>query len=410
MKMRYLTVSMATVTLLFTACGGGGDGGDTPEVEKPTESAVSIKNGIKNFKAVAGESKFVTMNIGKDVITNGNPNSKFSVVSVENGAIAEFDEGKDGNQFGILKFKANNAGTYKVVVNVSNSAGTSQDETFTFNVLSQSDLGSIDKQEVLATSRSGDFTSDASHNVVDSKTGLTWDDNDAANESVNRTYTAAQEKCVDSKRLPTLNELLDIIDYGKSYIQEGATEADAMLADVFVNKEKFLWSDKENYFVITTMGILNVDKSGQLLPYRCVKGDKYEKTHVITKDDNTGATKDYTTGLKWTKAKYVDSRDDAVSYCNGQLHYESGWRLPTINELRSLIEDGSMPNSIVGISTGGQHLSLLSDTKVNATSEDNTDMHFGIILTWDRSQPTIAAFADSGENAKGKSVTCVKEF
>jgi hypothetical protein len=405
--MRYLTVSMVAVTLLFTACGGGGGGG-TPDDGKPAETAVSIKNNVKSFKVVANEKKYVTMNIGKDVITGGEPNSTFTVVSVDNGANASFDDGKDGKQYGILEFRAQNTGTYKVVVNVSNSAGTSANETFTFEVVSQNAAKGSDKQKVLATSRSGDFTrSDAtSYNVVDSKTGLTWQDNNEAGEIVGSTYATAKEKCTQFGRLPTLNELLDIIDYSKTYVQEGATNDDAMLPDVFTHKEKFLWSDKENYFVITNMGILNVDKAGQLLSYRCVSGDKYEKTHIISKDSATGATKDYTTDLKWTKARYVDSRDEAVNYCSGTLHEESGWRLPTINELRSLVEDGSLPHSIVGINTGGQHFSLISDTTVVGS----TDMHFGLILAWDRRQPTIAAFADSGENAKGKSVTCVKEF
>jgi len=407
MNMRYLTGSMVAVTLLFTACGGGGGGG-TPDDSTPTESSVSIKNNIKSFKVVAGEKKYVTMNIGKDVVTAGEPNSTFTVVSVDDGASASFDEGKDGKHYGILEFKAQEPGTYNVVVNVSNSMGTSTNETFIFEVISQSAAISSEKQEVLPTSRPNDFTrgSDTSYNVVDSTTGLTWQDNSEAGEIVGSTYATAKEKCTQFGRLPTLNELLDIIDYSKTYVQEGATNDDAMLPDVFTHKEKFLWSDKENYFVITNMGILNVDTAGQLLPYRCVSGDKYEKTHIVTKDSATGATKDYTTGLKWTKASYVDSRVDAVNYCQGRLHEEEGWRLPTINELRSLVEDGSLPHSIVGINTGGQHFSLVSDTAVVGS----TDMHYGLILAWDRRQPTIAAFADIGEIAKGKSVTCVKEF
>jgi hypothetical protein len=410
MKMRYLTVSMVAVTLLFTACGGGGGGGGGDD-ETPKESPVSIKNNVKNFRAVADARKFVTMSTGKNVITDGEPNSLFKVVSVDSGATASFDEPKkNGNNYGILRFESSTPGTYNVVVNVTNSAGTSADETFTFEVVSDNVANNEVRQTVLATNRASDrYISDkdtTAYNVKDKDTELMWLDNNEINDIDLSTYGTAKEKCTGDWRLPTLNELLDIIDYSKPYMSA------PMLPDVFLNKEQYLWvEDKngKNYFVNTSLGMSFVDTAGQQLSYRCVKGEKYEKNHLISTNKATGATYDYTTGLKWSRAKLVDGKAGAEAYCGEELHREDGWRLPTINELRSVVEDSIVPSSIVAMNTGGQHLTLISKTVSNDSTDDAQPMHYGLLLDWDRSEPLVYRFFDSGENAK-YSATCVKEF
>ena len=404
MNIKYITISMVATAILFTACGGGGgtsnDGDDTP-----VETAVSIKNSVKSFKAIAGERKYVTMSTGKDVITAGEPNSLFSVVD-DGGADVSFDPPRNGNNYGILKFKSDTLGTHNVVVNVKNSAGTSADVTFTFEVVSKGDAESTIKQAVLATNRT-DYTRDETtqYNVKDGITGLVWNDNDEVNGIINSTYTTAKEKCTGAWRLPALNELLDIIDYNKPYMGE-------MVPDNFVKKDRYLWvEDKngQNYFVNTSLGMSFVDTAGEKLSYRCVKGEKYEQSHLVSTEVATGATYDYTTGLKWSRASYVEGKSGAEAYCSTRLHEDDGWRLPTINELRSIVEDSIVPSSIVAINTGGQHLTLVSSTVSNDNTEEAQPMHYSLQLYWDRSEPMVSRVFDSGENAN-YSATCVKSL
>ncbi len=403
MNIKYITISMATAAMLFTACGGGGDA--PKKDDTPIESAVSIQNSVKSFKAVAGDRKLVTMATGKDVIVAGEPNSLFSVVD-DGGADASFDEPKNGNNYGILTFKSDTPATYNVVVNVKNSAGTSADETFTFEVVAESDAVNITRQAILATSRATDYNRDNStgFNVQDSSTGLEWNDNDAAGNIINRTYTSANEKCTGDWRLPTLNELLDIIDYSKPYLDG------SMLPDKFQKNAIYMWVEAKNgknYFVDTRLGMTSVDTAGQELLHRCVKGAKYETSHLVSTKDSTGATYDYTTGLKWSRASSEDGKAGAEAYCGGSLHEEDGWRLPTINELRSIVEDSVVPSSIVAINTGGEHLTLVSSTASNDSTDGALPMRYGLQLFWDRSEPWVVRFYDSGENAQ-RSVSCVK--
>jgi hypothetical protein len=62
-------------------------------------------------------------------------------------------------------------------------------------------------------------------------------------------------------------------------------------------------------------------------------------------DNNNGTIHDLVTGLIWQKSEGDSMRwDDAISYCDElRLTEKKDWRLPNINELRSLV-DGSLFN------------------------------------------------------------------
>lgn len=406
MNIKHITISMAAVAVLFTACGGGG-GGTIDDGTTPAESAVSIQNSVKSFKAVAGEDKYVSMSTGKFLILNEapfNPLNLFRVVSVDSGATAEFDEVDDssGNNYGILTFSAATPGNYNVVVNVKNSVGTSADTTFSFEVVAESIADSTTRVAVLGVGRSN-FTrgETTDYHVKDNDTGLSWFDSEST-DLTSRTYSTAKEKCKLPWRLPTLHEVLDIVDYSNP-------NNDPMLPDSFTKKFEYIWAEDNNgqnlYVNLNgTYGVSSIDTSGEPLPYRCVKGDKYNTSHLIATNPGTGATYDYTTGLMWSKADSVVGLSGAAEYCNGRINENTGWRLPTINELRSITENGLMPSKIV-FRDGRLHTPLISSTDMNVS------MNYSLGLDWKMSEAMVTrSFSQVDSPNPNYSATCVKEF
>lgn len=102
--------------------------------------------------------------------------------------------------------------------------------------------------------------------------------------------------------------------------------------------------------------------------------DEIEKTYQEAKRLSTsGAVID---GNMWS-AKSMSSLDweEAVAYCRNLKEFDhSDWRLPTINELRTLIRD--CPKTEKGGSCGLTDeclLELLDDEKYNSTCDKNSD-------------------------------------
>lgn len=164
-------------------------------------------------------------------------------------------------------------------------------------------------------------------------------------------------------RLPTPHELSTIIDYG---IYQGATINLSFFKDTFPSEywsnstssyyipkawgegysESWWWGmDSETLGKIITSalvasfyngGIYKYDK-GDYLYAMAVRGEQFHSYYI---DNGNGTVTDTSTGIMWQQKTAENSMNwkNALEYCNNlNLANYTDWRLPTIKELRTLI-------------------------------------------------------------------------
>ncbi|HNT27477.1 MAG TPA: DUF1566 domain-containing protein [bacterium] len=202
--------------------------------------------------------------------------------------------------------------------------------------------------------REGDFTvldplGNGETIVVDAATRLVWQQNVAYND----THTAAMAwgYCISLTYagykdwdLPTVHELATIYSYGTT-----AFEYD----EFFTGYSEGFWTDTIDHdnrrWVLYGTGKAEPAPSiSDLLYARCVRRTEvpiftgvrftYEKG-----SDNKTIIVDHLTGLQWTPYIYYDSImwGGALTTCENTTHggYDD-WRLPGVNEMRSIIDYG----------------------------------------------------------------------
>jgi hypothetical protein len=152
-----------------------------------------------------------------------------------------------------------------------------------------------------------------------------------------------------SWRLPTVNELANILDYSKS-------------TSPTIDEKQFPSTKSGNYWTSSSLalstdlawrvsfniGSIYYENKTTLGPYvRCISGTKTANTFS---DNGDGTVADLSTGLKWQKCSAGNTIsncsssnsntyiwENAVLYCNSLNLAGRTWRLPNVNELRSLV-------------------------------------------------------------------------
>ena len=186
---------------------------------------------------------------------------------------------------------------------------------------------------VVKTASNGDKT------IFDNNTGLEW-----TNLWQSVTYAKAKTKCDDLNyaevtgwRLPTPQELLTLVDSSRysppfdfSSIWPDMTKMNNSLFGVQQSGNKYYLMDIYGQISFTTSGTFNV---------MCVRGKTLPGGSFSTTDDINFVT-DSTTGLMWQKTpSNAMNWRMALAFC--ETSEDSGytdWRLPTKNELASLLE------------------------------------------------------------------------
>ncbi len=143
-------------------------------------------------------------------------------------------------------------------------------------------------------------------------------------------------------RLPSVEELSTLPDYGK-YIP-------AIDSDVFPETDPSYFWTSSVYAVLNTYVWLTYFNNGDVDRYlktkyyyaRCVRGEQYKNGSVFTKITLTGqdVIKDERTGIIWADT-YATAKtwQEALKYCEDMDYAGStGWRLPNVNELKSLLD------------------------------------------------------------------------
>lgn len=193
---------------------------------------------------------------------------------------------------------------------------------------------------------------DSSGVVLDKTTKLEWQDTPEVltNEQRwedSRIYCKLLEGGKEGWRLPTTLELMTIADYSRStpalnpvfkHVEEGNS-----------TKPRYYWAsgvpDKIKWVFDVNTGLFSPDRIGWRTSkafVRCVKGGSYSINSPLTRDENREVVVDMETNLMWQDnddgiVNTQLSWESSIKYCESlELAGFEDWRLPSINELRSL--------------------------------------------------------------------------
>lgn len=380
MRKNLLLTSLVTATLLFTACGGGGgsgDGGSSSSSSSVSGDAPTFTS-VNNYTVVKGQRKSITLTTGEFIPLDGSI-LEFAITEKSQVPSAGIDD-----KTGVIKFTApdsDDAFSLTVTATRVSNGAVSDPMTITFT---PTDPGSVETLKPVKTGAGADAASSGrertftkndttEYNVV-GPTGLIWVDHNedsAYTEETKESYLDAKDHCEGrGYRLPNKDEFLNIIDYSMPpYKYDGENQVEInppMLPqntnlNGFVNYFNNIWVQEERgeYIYASENGgaYYTTDATFENAGWRvrCVKGDEENRYHLIH-SDILGYTYDEKTKLEWSPASDTAmSTADAITYCEnhesthtigGQPAYHTGFRLPSINELRSIIEGGTISDYI----------------------------------------------------------------
>ncbi len=183
-----------------------------------------------------------------------------------------------------------------------------------------------------------------------------------------KTYANANYKCKsinpnENWRVPTTNEVLNLLNYSKSI-------GTSLLEEPFLeNPLLFTWVQKNMILALNSGIVAKIDPYARVREYTtmCINTPLEDENHIVSTDRTTGYTHDLSTALQWSPIDEQKSALEASEYCN-TYKGESGWRLPNINELRSIIEGNSISNFLRNGTTV-----MLSSTPYNNASDEKAN-------------------------------------
>jgi hypothetical protein len=157
-------------------------------------------------------------------------------------------------------------------------------------------------------------------------------------------------------RLPSRQELETLPDYSKSNPAIDTTFFPSTVASAYWSSTTYAPNTTSAWNVnFVNFGIFgNGDVAGSVKTnnyyVRCVSGPSKGSSNSFT-DNNDGTVKDNATGLVWQKCSRGQNNDStcsgsattanwttALTYCSGLTLEGRTWRLPTVNELKSLVD------------------------------------------------------------------------
>jgi hypothetical protein len=257
---------------------------------------------------------------------------------------------------------------YTIVVTATDKAGNTESQEFTFNV---KDVPPEVNLGYVAITGDKDFT-DKGNNVLEGPSGLEWKD------EVNFvTYSDAVAACVNGYRLPTVPEVLNIIDY--------SSNQPSMLDSDFSNIATAVWTKVNGatqYYVNLGSG-QDVKETNSTAEHFviCVKGDIDTTSPTFTSSDDN--VTDSRTGYIWKKITVGDTKtyNEATSACTGEFN------LPNINDLRSIYNYSTytLPSEIApaGVTSiwsnteypkaANKHYIILDDADNNSSVDNGLD-------------------------------------
>jgi hypothetical protein len=190
-----------------------------------------------------------------------------------------------------------------------------------------------------------DYALQTDQTVVDNITKLTWEGVPSSSSDMAQSeaakYCAQKDSSKGPWRLPTLLELLSLVDYTVS--------SGPMISAMFPSRpaEKFWTSSRaacggaQGWWVDFGTGTAHPidDIADAMFRVRCVRGAPPNCPAPRYSSPGDGTVHDATTGLTWWRtvevAHYM-TWSDATTFCPTKLGV--GWRLPSTAELESIVD------------------------------------------------------------------------
>lgn len=386
-------ISSIVIASISIGCGGSDS----------KDSAFEISSSLSSYSVVEGMKKDIVLDSNRENVT-------FTFVDNSEAPTTELDRG-------VLIYRAPlSAGgaDQTLIVEAIDANGKESDPlTLSFHTVSSTITPTISVLKTGADDggigKDRNFDSDTDGNIIDPY-GNIWENTLEGKALASNIYLTAKNRCEVKRlidfgsnwRVPTAGELLNLIDYSK-------VSGSSMLDDAFDNINLTTWVEAEDnrYLVVSqSTGLLQQVNFSDRYPVRCINAPKSDVHHIIsTEKINLQATIDFTTGLQWSKMtvdsfrKIIDDvNQSAAEYCT-QYDNASGWRLPNINEIRSVIENGHISTNIIG-----NYTLFVSSTPYNNSDTSAKLAHYVIGLDGDKNIFDAVSFADVLYP-----ITCVKE-
>ncbi len=345
----------------------------------PATVSITIKDVAENQAPTVSLEISETLRVGSPVTITANATDS-------DGQIASYEFSGDmiGNSKSITK-TFTTAGQKSVTVTITDNDGATATDTSTI-IISEATLSKVKRTgQLYSYDEDGNIVTDGSIKddgyyqegldrsyirddikevVIDTTTGLTWQDNEDAKtvkkpwitqanyDAGNRDDTSgdtATTYCSDlvlggygNWKVPTMKELLTIINYQPN---DGLSINESFKN---VSNSYYLSSNDaggSNIWMINSNGGSSGDSyKDNYRSIRCVRSDN-NITISSNFSKNGNIVKDSSTGLQWqdnTDAGINGSQKnwlEAIEYCEAlSLDGKNGWRLPNINELLTLVD------------------------------------------------------------------------
>lgn len=379
MKKSFLFGSIIASIALFSGCGGssGADADTTPPEITNINYSFDVNERTDRSEPLTANETGVTFTEDSDQAAINGSNLVFYAPN----------------------FNSSGENSYTVNVIATDEAGNeSETKAFTFNVKAVITESYKFNSSYVASTGDKVFTP-VDGNLKD-PSGLLWDDKVSASMSYDAAKTYCKEKG-SGWRMPTRAEFLNVLDYSK--VEGTGSLIDSDFINYSDDAVTVSWVEnltEEKYVVHHADGtdsMLGNDMNHTVL---CVYGDKNSSVHTFVQVDSDW--KDNTTGLTWTKINTItpSTYDDAKSGCT-----TARGRLPTINELRSIIdyETNTITSSIAQAGASEGNYRIWSNTPARDT-EDGNKTHYTIYLDGENQKAGVL----SDVNTMTHYYTCVK--
>jgi hypothetical protein len=190
------------------------------------------------------------------------------------------------------------------------------------------------------------YTTNTDGTVADNVSGLVWQ---GAVDPGDYTQARAGTSCANlggAWRLPTRLELVSLVDFTVAY--PGLTINSKYFPNTpaasFWTSSATAGASEYAWIVGFDSGVASVDSVASTHDVRCVQAaSKCDPARYQVRAG--GLVLDHATGLTWRQAVAPDSYawSDATTYCAG---LGAGWRLPSLTELQTIVEDTTLNPAI----------------------------------------------------------------
>jgi hypothetical protein len=303
--------------------------GTTPTTSSTLYSAPFHIWGVagKTIKAIATKTTYLESEIVSGV---------YSYPPIKTGQTVSSSVGDDGNtQLGVAR---SYIGPLAHVTYTTDYTTTDNVTGLVWKTCSQGKSGSNCATGTAATLPNDGTASDAINDVTNGCNAL-----NSANSG--NGYSG-----IKTWRLPTRQELETLPDYGTSNPTINTTAFPGTVPLYYWNSTASAITVTDAWLVSGSGGDMTTSARSSSVYVRCVSGQP-KAFFLSFKDSNDGTIRDNTTGLIWQKCSRGQNNDatctgaaitttwaTAITYCNGLSLAGKIWRLPHINEFKTIVD------------------------------------------------------------------------